>query len=60
MDTDDIAPPPKKTGKVNLELLGIAEIEAHIADLEAQIADARAMIQKKQGARHAAASFFKS
>ncbi|MBM3554916.1 MAG: DUF1192 domain-containing protein [Alphaproteobacteria bacterium] len=60
MDTDDIAPPPKKTAKVNLELLGIAELEAHIAALEEQIVEAKAMIAKKQGARNAAASFFKS
>ena len=60
MDTDEIAPPPKKAAvPVNLEVMSITELEAHIASLQAEIERTRQMITKKQAARGAADSFFK-
>jgi uncharacterized small protein (DUF1192 family) len=48
MDTDDIAPPPKKAAApVNLEGLSIAELEARILALESEIQRAREAIAAK-------------
>ncbi|HYM31731.1 MAG TPA: DUF1192 domain-containing protein [Candidatus Cybelea sp.] len=60
MDTDDIAPPPKKTPQpVNLETMSVAELEARIGDLEAEIRRTREAIAAKQKARGSADSFFR-
>lgn len=60
MDTDDIAPPPKRETLLKLEELSVAELEAHIARLEAEIARALAAIKAKKAVRSAASSIFRS
>lgn len=59
MDTDDIAPPPKRPQLVPLEAMSIEELRSYIAALEADIAAAQAMITKKQEGRGAADALFK-
>ena len=60
MDTDDIAPPPKKAAMlVDLQGLSIAELEARIAELQAEIRRAQEMIQSKQKVRGGAEALFK-
>lgn len=59
MDWDELDPKKKAPTLRNLEVMGVAELEAYIAQLEAEIARARAAIQSKQGARSSAESFFK-
>ncbi|HUN52523.1 MAG TPA: DUF1192 domain-containing protein [Candidatus Sulfotelmatobacter sp.] len=60
MDTDDIAPPPKKTPQpVNLEGLSVAELEARILELEAEIRRTRDAIAVKQKVRGSADALFK-
>lgn len=59
MDWDELDPKKKGPDKKNLDVMGIVELNAYIAELEAEIARARAMIEKKQGARAGAESFFK-
>jgi uncharacterized small protein (DUF1192 family) len=60
MDTDDIAPPPKKAPQpVNLETMSVAELEARIGELEAEIRRTRETIAGKQKARGSADSVFK-
>ncbi len=58
MDTDDIAPPPKKLVTANFDLMGIDELEAHIASLQAEIERARAAIALKQKKRGEAEKYF--
>jgi uncharacterized small protein (DUF1192 family) len=60
MDTDDIAPPPKKAAApVNLEGLSIAELEARILALESEIQRTREAIAAKQKVRGSADALFK-
>ena len=59
MDTDEIAPPPKRLVSINLEAMSIAELNGHIAVLEAEISDARAMIAKKQQGLSSADALFR-
>ena len=60
MDTDDIAPPPKKTPQpVNLDGLSIAELESRIRELEAEIQRTRDAIAVKQTVRGSADALFK-
>ncbi len=59
MDTDDIAPPPKKVQMVNLEILSVAELEARILALTEEIAAAKRMIDAKKAARGSADTFFR-
>jgi uncharacterized small protein (DUF1192 family) len=60
MDTDDIAPPPKKAAQpLNLEGLSIAELEARILELEGEILRAREAIATKQKVRSGADAFFR-
>ena len=60
MDSDDIAPPPKIAKPVDLQIMSIVELEAHIKKLEAEMEVARATIRSKQTARGAAQSVFRS
>ena len=60
MDTDDIAPPPKRETAPKFEELSVAELEVHIARLEAEIARARDAIKAKKAVRSAASTFFRS
>lgn len=59
MDWDELE--PKKAGPApkNLEIMGMAELNAYIAELEAEIARVRAAIAGKQSARQGAEMFFK-
>lgn len=59
MDTDDLFTPKPKAQVVNLEVMGIAELEAHIAALEAEIDRARAVIAAKEKQRKGAEALFK-
>lgn len=59
MDWDDLDPRKKQPAPKNLEIMGVAELNAYIEELEAEIARARAAIAAKQSARAGAESFFK-
>jgi uncharacterized small protein (DUF1192 family) len=60
MDTDDIAPPPKKAPQpLNLEGWSIAELEARIVELEGEIRRTREMIASKQKVRSGADALFR-
>lgn len=59
MDWDDPDPKKKAPERKNLEVMGVAELEAYIADLHAEIARAQAAIAAKQKAKSGAESFFK-
>ncbi|MGE5478418.1 MAG: DUF1192 family protein [Bacteroidales bacterium] len=59
MDWDDIEPRKKAPTLKNLEIMGVAELNAYIEELEGEIARARAAIAGKQSARAGAESFFK-
>jgi uncharacterized small protein (DUF1192 family) len=60
LDTDDLAPPPKKDARPDLANLSVFELEARIAAHEAEIEEMRTLIAKKKAAQSAAASVFKS
>lgn len=59
MDWQDLEPKKKAAALRNLEIMGVAELNAYIEELEAEIARARAAIASKQSARAGAESFFK-
>lgn len=59
MDWEELDPKKKAPERRNLEVMGIAELQAYIADLEAEIVRAQAMIAAKQSAKSGAESFFK-
>lgn len=60
MDTDDLfTPKPKAAPVTNLEVMGIAELEAYIKGLESEIARAREFIAAKQKQRQGADAIFK-
>lgn len=59
MDWDELEPKKKKAALRNLEIMGVAELNAYIEELEAEILRARAAIAAKQSARAGAESFFK-
>lgn len=59
MDWEELDPKKKAPERKNLEVMGIAELQAYIAELEAEIERARAMIAKKQAAKSGAEAFFK-
>lgn len=59
MDWDELEPKKKIAALRNLEIMGVAELNAYIEDLEAEIVRARAAIAAKQSARAGAESFFK-
>ncbi|MDP6343444.1 MAG: DUF1192 domain-containing protein [Alphaproteobacteria bacterium] len=60
MDTDDLEPPKRPAGKPDLQLMSIEQLQDYIAELEDEIAQARQAIDKKEMARGAADSVFKS
>jgi uncharacterized small protein (DUF1192 family) len=59
IDTDDLFTPKPKPQALNLEAMGIAELEAYIKGLEAEIARAREFIAAKQKQRAGADALFK-
>ena len=59
MDWEELDPKKKAPERKNLDVMGVAELQAYIADLEAEIARAQAMIAAKQKAKSGAESFFK-
>jgi len=61
MDTDDLEPlKPKSLEPAQLDGMSIEALTEYIAEREAEIERARAMIEKKQAAKQAAASVFKT
>ena len=63
MDTDDIAPPPKKARSFelgqDLSKLSVVELRAVIEDLKAEIARVEQVFSAKQSSKSAAESVFK-
>ena len=59
MDWDELDPKKKVPEKKNLEIMGVAELNAYIAELECEIQRTRAAIAGKQAAKQGAESFFK-
>ena len=63
MDTDDLEPPRKLSGKTpgkpDLQIMSVAQLQNYIAEMEAEIARVRAAIEGKQSARGAADAVFK-
>lgn len=59
MDWDELDPKKKVPEKKNLEIMGVAELNAYILELEAEIERTRAAILRKQAAKQVAESFFK-
>lgn len=59
MDWEELDPKKKAPERRNLEVMGVAELEAYIADLQAEIARAHATIAAKQKAKSGAEKFFK-
>jgi uncharacterized small protein (DUF1192 family) len=63
MDTDDVAPPPKKTKSYelgqDLSKLSVAELRALIEDLTNEIARVEQTLSAKQSSKSAAESVFK-
>ena len=58
MDPDEPVRRAKTPAPANLEIMGIAEIEAYIADLEAEIERARSAIAAKRLQKAAAEKLF--
>lgn len=63
MDTDDLAPPPKKAKSYelgqDLSKLSVAELQALIDELKADIARVEQTLAAKQSSKSAAESVFK-
>ncbi len=63
MDTDDIAPPPKKAKSFelgqDLSKLSVAELRALVEDLKAEVARVEQTLGAKQSSKSAAESVFK-
>ena len=59
MNPDELEPRTLQPKPLDLETMGIDELEAYIEDLQAEIARARAAIEKKQSHRGSAESLFK-
>jgi uncharacterized small protein (DUF1192 family) len=63
MDTDDLAPPPKKAKSYelgqDLSKLSVAELQALIDDLKAEVARVEQTLAAKQSSKSAAESVFK-
>ena len=63
MDTDDIAPPPKKAKShelgQDLSKLSVAELRALVDDLKSEIARVEQTLATKQSSKSAAESVFK-
>lgn len=59
MDWEELDPKKPVSAKRNLEIMGVAELNAYISDLEAEIQRVRAAIVGKQAAKQGAEAFFK-
>jgi uncharacterized small protein (DUF1192 family) len=63
MDTDDIAPPPKKAKSFelgqDLSKLSVAELRALVEDLKSEVARVEQTLGAKQSSKSAAESVFK-
>ncbi len=63
MDTDDLAPPPKKAKSYelgqDLSKLSVGELQALIDDLKAEVARVEQTLAAKQSSKSAAESVFK-
>ena len=63
MDTDDIAPPPKKARSFelgqDLSKLSVAELRALVEDLKTEVARVEQTLGAKQSSKSAAESVFK-
>ena len=63
MDTDELAPPPKKPRSYelgqDLSKLSVGELKALIDDLKAEIARVEAVLDTKQSSQSAAEAAFK-
>jgi uncharacterized small protein (DUF1192 family) len=63
MDTDDLAPPPKKAKRYelgqDLSKLSVAELRALLEDLKAEAARVEQTLATKQSSKSAAESVFK-
>jgi uncharacterized small protein (DUF1192 family) len=63
MDTDDIAPPPKKAKSFelgqDLSKLSVAELRALVEDLKTEVARVEQTLGAKQSSKSAAESVFK-
>jgi len=60
MDSDDLEPRKAIAKPVDLELLGVGELEDYLAELEGEAARVRAKIAQKTDYRGAASALFKS
>lgn len=61
MNPDDLEPPkPRTVEPADLDMMSIEALQEYIAEREAEIERARSMIEKKQAARSAASSVFRS
>lgn len=60
MDTDDLEPVARPSGKPDLDLMSIGELNDYIAGLQSEIERARTAIDAKQDYRSGAEAFFKS
>ncbi len=59
LDTDEIAPPPKKAERPDLQRMSIDELARRIVELKAEIGEIEALIEAKKAHAAAAASVFK-
>ncbi|HEY1720183.1 MAG TPA: DUF1192 domain-containing protein [Magnetospirillaceae bacterium] len=59
MDTDDLEPRKAKPQLRNLEVMGVAELNAYIAELEDEISRVRAVIKAKTSHRAGVEGLFK-
>ncbi len=59
MDIDDLEPLKPKPQPRNLEVMGVAELEAYIAELETEIARVKGVIAAKTSHRAGAEGLFK-
>ena len=57
---DEPKPPPPHLGQLALDTLGVSELERYIEELRAEIDRIAAVIERKQGHRGLADSFFKT
>lgn len=60
MDAEDLEPLTKKVKPRDLTVMSIEDLEEYIETLKAEIERSEKAIEKKQGARKGAESFFKS
>lgn len=60
MEEEDLQPQRRKPDVKNLEVLSVEALEEYILELQAEIERVRAEIARKQSAKSAAESFFRS